>query len=482
MSIRVQTPAIRVDHPAPGPPPPTRDIAAVPLAAVLRGLSHALDLTEGHPRGHAARSCRIGRRIADALGLPAADRVELEQALLLKDAGCSSNAPVVYDLFGGDDQAVKRAVWLHDWRRLPEQLSYAWEYVGRGGSLVAKFRRLGRFALIGPRTSGERIFTVRCERGATIAGLIGLSPRVADAIRAMDEHWDGGGYPYGLRGTETPLFARIIGLAQVMEIFWGDGGPVAAVRVARERVGRWFDPALVETLHAFEHDQTFWDGLDADDEQPAPLGASAFPSLGVDAGCLDRIADAFALIIDAKSPFTFDHSRRVAAYAHALNVALGAEGVDPVRLRHAALLHDIGKLTVPNRVLDKPGALDADEWALVRQHPVFTSSILQGVPLFEEFADDAANHHEWMNGRGYSRGLSGADLSTTARILAVADVVDALAADRPYRRGMPTEKVHAILCDERGTHLDDGCVSVCGPDLIEGVTSRLVPGSVQQVA
>ena len=106
------------------------------LSGVLEGLSHALDLTEGHPRGHAARSSLIGLRIGRALGLSPTEQTELLYALLLKDAGCSSNAPVVHDLFGGADQEVKRAVWMRDWRRVPQQLSYAWEYIGKGLSLI----------------------------------------------------------------------------------------------------------------------------------------------------------------------------------------------------------------------------------------------------------------------------------------------------------------------------------------------------------
>ena len=213
---------------------------------MLEGLSHALDLTEGHPRGHAARSSLIGLRIGRALGLSPAEQTELLYALLLKDAGCSSNAPVVHDLFGGSDQEVKRAVWLRDWRRVPQQLSYAWEHIGKGSTFVAKLRLLGRLAMLGPRGSGERIFTVRCERGAEIARMIGFSERVPAAIRAMDEHWDGGGYPYGLRVDSVPLFARIIGLAQVMEIFWDEagadaragGGPRAQRPLVRSRSRR----------------------------------------------------------------------------------------------------------------------------------------------------------------------------------------------------------------------------------------------------
>jgi putative nucleotidyltransferase with HDIG domain len=438
------------------------------ISDVLGGLSHALDLTEGHPRGHAARTCRIGLRIAQAIGMSPADRTELRYALLLKDAGCSSNAQVVYDLFGGDDQEVKRAVWLRDWRRVPQQIAYAWEYIGRGSRMVAKMRRLGRFARLGPRGSGERIFTVRCERGAQIARMIGLSHRVADAIRSMDEHWDGGGYPYGLRGDATPVFARIIGLAQVMEIFWGDGGPEHALQVARDRCGRWFDPALVDALRDLEVDDDFWAGLgEATFDAEAHGHVAQELEMAADDARLDLIADAFALIIDAKSPFTFDHSRRVARYAVAINSHLGDCAVDVGRLHRAGLLHDLGKLTVPNRILDKPGKLDAEEWTVIRKHPAYTLSVLERVPVFEEFAADAANHHEWIDGKGYCLGLTGSALSMTARILAVADVVDALSADRPYREGMAPDRVRAILTSESGTHFDEMCVAACSADLID---------------
>jgi putative nucleotidyltransferase with HDIG domain len=450
------------------PKPPA---ARLRLSGVLAGLSHALDLTEGHPRGHATRTCRIGLRLGEALQLSPADQTELLYALLLKDAGCSSNAPIVYDLFGGADQEVKRAVWLRDWRRVPEQLAYAFEYIGRGARTVAKLRKLGRFALLGRRGSGERIFTVRCERGAQIARMIGLPERVAQAILSMDEHWDGGGYPYGLRHERVPLFGRIIGLAQVMEIFWEQGGPEHALRVARERRGRWFDPSVVDALTNFDRDTTFWRAL-GDDLSTGWTAISDELEIEANDERLDRIADAFALIIDAKSPYTVDHSRRVAQYAVAINDRLGADGVDGVRLRRAGLLHDIGKLTVPNSILDKPDKLTAQEWAIVKQHPAYTLSVLEKVPSFEQFAVDAANHHEWIDGKGYCRGLTSADLSSTARILAVADVVDALTADRPYRKGMPADRVRSILMSETGSHFDGQCVEACPSDLIEHSIDR----------
>jgi putative nucleotidyltransferase with HDIG domain len=456
---------------------------ALRVSTVLEGLSHALDLTEGHPRGHATRTALIGLRLGRALNLHPGQQADLLYALLLKDAGCSSNAALVCDLFGGCDQDVKHAVWLRDWRRVPEQIAHAMEYIGRGRSIVARMRQFGRFALRGAQGGGTEIFTVRCERGAQIASMIGLSQTVVDAIRAMDEHWDGGGYPYRLRRDRTPLLARVIGLAQVVEIFWAEGGPARAIEVAQERRGRWFDPALVDALLDAARSPAFWAGLeDARLDRDLLTLVPAGLEIPADDALLDRIADAFALIIDAKSNYTFEHSRRVARYAIAINDRLGPIGVDPVRLRRAALLHDLGKLTVPNSILDKPGPLDRDERAIVEQHTAHTLTLLRRVPVFSQFADDAANHHEWIDGRGYCRGLSGEALSMTARILAVADVLDALTSDRPYQARLPVERVRALLARDAGTHFDERCVAACSGDLLDEIGSAAPARLPQLVA
>jgi len=440
----------------------------VRLSTVFEGLSNALDMTEGHPRGHATRSALIGLRLGRALKFSPRDQTDLLYALLLKDAGCSANAALVCDLFGGQsDQEVKRAVWMRDWRKVPEQIRYAFQYIEKGGSLMARLRRFGHFAVRHAHGDNTQVFAVRCERGANIARMIGLPERVAEAIRAMDEHWDGGGYPYGHKRDRTPLLARVIGLAQVAEIFWSEGGPEAAIAVARDRRGRWFEPTLVDAfVHAAAHDG-FWAGLeDARLERDLLTLVPADLELALDATVLDRIADAFALIIDAKSPFTADHSRRVSQYASAINERLGTV-VDPVRLRRAGLLHDIGKLSVPNRILDKPGRLDLDERQTIQQHTTHTLSLLEHVPIFFEFADDAANHHEWIDGHGYSRGLAGDQLTPTARILAVADVLDAVTSDRPYQARMPVEKVQSLFTRESGTHFDEACVDACLGGVLE---------------
>lgn len=414
------------------------------VSEVLAGLSHALDITEGHPRGHAARSCLIGMRISRAIGLPAQDQADLFYALLLKDAGCSSNAARVHQLFGGNDHEAKRAVWLQDWRQFHHQLAYALRYSGRG---EPPWRRLMRLGGLARRPEiGRELFQIRCHRGAEIARDLGLSESAARAIHSMDEHWDGGGHPEGLSGEQIPILARIIGLAQVLEIFALDGGPARALDVARRRRGRWFDPALVDALRAFERDGKFWAGLVSEDERT--LLASAEPqqaAIIADDARLDGIADAFASVIDAKSPYTSDHSVRVAGFAEVIARQLGVEGAEAVRVRRAALLHDIGKLGVPNSILDKAGPLTPAEWTIVRRHPLHTFDVLDRVPVFRDLAADAAAHHEMLDGSGYHLGLTADRLSTTARILAVADRADALLADRPYRKGLERGEVLRML-------------------------------------
>jgi len=418
---------------------------------MLSGLSYALDLTEGHSQGHASRSCLIGMRIGRTLGLPSADLSNLFYALLLKDAGCSSNSARVFQLFGGDDQSAKRGAWLRYWRKLRERLAYVLDYAEPNGTLFERVRRFAVLAAKGP-ASRRMLFEVRCERGAEIARTLGFSKRTSEAIRSMDEHWDGGGYPDGLRHEQIPVLARIVGLAQAVEIFASEEGAARAVTVAKQRRGSWFDPAMVDAFVGAASDPKLWEecmapGLDETVAKSEPEGRE----ISADEARLNDIAVAFSWVIDAKSPYTYHHSERVADFAVAIGKRLGQTAADTTRLRRAGLLHDIGKLSVPNRILDKPGTLTPKEWEVVN---------LQRVPIFGELAFDASAHHERMDGRGYFRNLTGDMLSPQARILACADQLDALSAERPYRGKLPPEKVLAIMREERGKGLWPEAVDV----------------------
>lgn len=436
-----------------------------PISAVLSGLSAALDITEGHPRGHAARTCLIAMRLADAMRLSPEESSDLFYAALLKDAGCSANAERVYQMFGGpDEHETKRAVWLRDWRKLDQKVRYALEWVEPEGDFLARVRQFLRLAAIGPKAERE-LFEIRCARSAAIARALGMSEATAQAVHLMDEHWDGGGHPQGVSGERIPIAARIIGLSQVVEIFWGVAGPERALEMASQRRGRWFDPELVDCLQAISS-PALWASLEAPDLN-AVVAAAEPAERAIDAtdARLDQIATAFAWVIDAKSSFTFEHSDRVSLIAHGMAERLGFSAEQQTRLRRAALLHDIGKLAVPNAILDKPGKLTPAEWAIVKQHPEHTLNVLRRVPIFEELAEDAANHHERLDGRGYFRGLTAAQLTPTARVLAVADVADALMSARPYREAMPPDQVMGLIEQGRATEFCPDCVDVLGVTL-----------------
>src|SRR3954464_6329449 len=216
------------------------------LSEVISALSYALDVTEAQPMGHAVRSCAIGMRIGEEIGLDDDTRSSLFYALLLKDAGCSSNAAKLSALFGADDFELKRARKLTNHLRPFEALKYTVRY--------ARTRSLG--AIVRSGAEGARDMTeLRCERGAEIARMIELTESTAEAIKALDEHWDGNGYPYGLAGDAIPLLGRIVCLAQTVEVFFAAAGPRAVFDVAADPRGTWVAPALLGAARAPPRDR-----------------------------------------------------------------------------------------------------------------------------------------------------------------------------------------------------------------------------------
>ena len=173
---------------------------------------------------------------------------------------------------------------------------------------------------------------------------------------------------------------------------------------------------------------------------------------------IENICQAFAEIIDAKSPFTYRHSTGVAEAAVAISRQLSLSEQDTTFMRRAALLHDIGKLGVPNTILEKPGPLDAAEWDVVKQHPYYSYEILRRISGFEQLSEVAASHHEKLDGTGYYRHYGAEQLSLQSRILVVSDIFDALHAKRPYRDAMPLEKVFGIIQKDAPRALDAQCV------------------------
>ncbi|MDQ2889261.1 MAG: HD domain-containing protein [Gemmatimonadota bacterium] len=427
--------------------------ARVNLSEVLSALSCALDLTEGQAIGHTMRSCLIGMRLGHEIGLSPNDRASLYYALLLKDAGCSSNAARLCQLFGTDDLELKPRMRQVDRQNRFSLAIQTARSVSMAGHIPDKIRHFIGVA----RSDGimKEVMALRCERGADIAMRLGFPQATADAVRHLDEHWNGRGHPNGLAGPAIPVMSRIANLAQVVDVFHQRNGLPAALQVARARSGSWFDPALVDRLLSWRHEQSWWKRLKSTDPTSEVVAAEPASHVRwVSDDDLNVIARAFADIIDAKSPYTYAHSRNVAAYALGIARQMHLDEATQRRVYRAGLLHDIGKLGVSNSILDKPGRLTESERTSVERHPFFTWEVLSRVPAFRDFAWAAALHHERLDGTGYPWHLSGNRLDVTARILCVADVYEALTADRPYRGPLSWDAAYGILSEGRGRAFD----------------------------
>lgn len=438
------------------------------FSEVLSALSLALDLVEGQPEGHVVRSCYIGMVIGERLGLDEDQRSALFYALLLKDAGCSSNASKMAALFDADDLEAKRKVKTVDWTSLPHAVLYAARTISPQGSMWDRTRRFLIFGAQSQRAS-RQLIEIRCERGADITRMIGFPEETAQAVRNLDEHWDGAGYPDGLAGEEIPLLARICGLAQTAEVFYSEYGSARAEEIIAARRKRWFDPDLADAFLAEAREGNVWERLGSPNfSQALSRMEPSDRTLLATPGRLDLVAHAFSRIIDAKSPFTYEHSEGVARVAVTISKRMGFEGEELRDQMRAGLLHDIGKLGVSSRILDKPGKLTEEEFARVKEHPEMSRDILSRVAPFENIVERCANHHEKLDGSGYPRGLTAEDLDLPTRILTVADIFDALSKDRPYRPGMPLEKTLAILDEESGDKLCPESVAVLKALISEG--------------
>ncbi len=171
-----------------------------------------------------------------------------------------------------------------------------------------------------------------------------------------------------------------------------------------------------------------------------------------------RNLEALARAIDARDPYTFEHSARVAAISQELAEGMNLPEADLVVLRRAGLLHDVGKIGVSDKILAKAGPLNDEEWASIRRHPVIGYEMLKDVPFLQPSLDPIRHHHERWDGDGYPDGLKGAAISQLARIVTLADAFDAMTSDRPYRKGFSFEFAARSIVSEASRQFDPAVV------------------------
>lgn len=281
--------------------------------------------------------------------------------------------------------------------------------------------------------------------------------RKKDVILYHHEHYDGSGF-FGVSGREIPLYSRVILLADRVAIQYASGYTSDQIVEQINREARIFDPVVRAAFVEMSRYVEFWLGMDDMFVQTSLVAMLPKVSREMDFQKIRTISQIFSNIIDAKSPFTGSHSRGISEKVGTICRYYEFDDTSYWKMRIAADLHDIGKLAVPNEILDKPGKLNGKEFRVIQSHPFYTRKILEMINGFEDITNWASNHHEKLDGSGYPYGIGENKLDFNSRILACVDIYQALTEDRPYRRGMAHKDAVQIMEKMAQNHLIESAV------------------------
>jgi len=288
-----------------------------------------------------------------------------------------------------------------------------------------------------------------CIKGCSLVSSTQTLSTVDTIIRCHHDNWCGNNSS-GLAKNAIPLTSRIIHLVDRLDVLIKPGIHILDQRAdilkrLQTDEGTTFDPDLVALLYEISRTESFWLQLVSPwlHESLASLPLWQPSPLKIDE--LIDLSNLFAGVIDHKSPFTHRHSQGVSMVATLLAEHAGLAELDVALITVAALLHDIGKMSVPESILEKPGPLTVSEMNWIKQHTYYTFQILQPLSPSTLIPQWAAYHHEKLNGQGYPFGYGAPGLDTPARIIAIADIFSALYEDRPYRAGLKWEEAIKIL-------------------------------------
>jgi HD-GYP domain-containing protein (c-di-GMP phosphodiesterase class II) len=313
-----------------------------------------------------------------------------------------------------------------------------------GASTFEEKAQLGIFELEGSYD--------HCTRGHWLMELSPLLKPLSKILLCHHDRWDGKNET-GLVGEDIPLASRIIHISDRVDVLIDEGKYIlhqseAILDQIKGLAGVVFDPHLVEVLQKLAQKESFWLDLTSGQYEKILASRVGDHNKTINLEELLGIGEVFARIIDGKSRFTHRHSRLVSAVAGHMAMLVGYSNAKCQAIQVAGLLHDLGKLAVPEKILEKPGRLTDEEYKVIKAHTYHTYRILDMVRGFEEINEWASYHHECLHGKGYPFGIGGGNLSAEARMMAVSDIFAALVEERPYRRGLPRGKVEKILLEK----------------------------------
>ena len=425
------------------------------LAELLAALSLATDLAHQVPAESALKDALLSVAFARHLGLQGSDLSDVYYLALLYHLGCTVVAEEHGRVAGGDDGSLRRALSEPDYTDRMQVLRLVVTEVGNALPALDRVKAVATFMTTG-RAYMLSAHNAICEASGRMADRLGAGPRVSKALLEVFARWDGKVFP--LPPAEgVSLIARITHLVHVAQVHAIAGGPTAAARVVRKRRGGEFDPKLADVFspicsELFRQlpDGSVWEQALEAEPQPHRL---------VPQSHLEEVTLTIADFTDIKSPLTLGHSRRVGKLAEAAGASLGLDTKDLEPLRHSGYVHDLGNVSVPQRVWMKDGPLNRPEQEAVRLHPYHTERILSASRSLRPHGALAGAHHERQDGSGYHRGVGAASLPLAARILAAAEVYQALLEERSWRPGFEEAAAAGMLVEQANSgKLDRGAV------------------------
>ncbi len=413
------------------------------LAELIGTLSLATDLGLGLEQEHMLRQCRIAMLLGEEIDAPAEVRGSAYYIGLLAWVGCTADSHELATGFG-DDISLRRDTYETELAGT-KALAYMLKKAGSDRSLLGRTGR--RITVLATRGSEMRdALASHCAIASTLAQRLGLGPDVSEPLRDVFERWDGRGQPSGLKRDAIPLAVRLVQIADIAEVHHHQGGLELARAVIRDRSGGQFDPELAA---AFDRSaERIFGQLDDELTWEQVLDSEPTPWQFLSGSELDAGLEAFADFVDLKSPWFIGHSRRFSQMVEAAGRQAGLPDDEVLDLRRAALLHDIGRIGVPNSTWDRPGELSPAERERVRLSPYLTERVLAHSEGLSGLARLASCHQERVDGSGYPRGRDGSSLSPAERLFAAADSYTAMRESRPYREALTPEQASEQLRKE----------------------------------
>ena len=378
------------------------------LNEFLMALSFTLDFVEidilGVTSNHGKRTAYISLRIAKELGMSSEELHDIVSFAMLHDNGVSEKS-------------------LHD-------------------------RSLGDSSI--DTKSVERV-REHCTIGEDNVSKYPFLTDIKNVIKYHHENYDGTGL-FRLIGDEIPLMSQIIRLADMIEVnFHLEDYDVnmhnKLLAFITEKNGQTFSFKVVSAFINIASDQAFWRNLKDDLIDKALKTEVPQYSMELSFEEIRKITGVFSKIIDSKSEYTQRHSRELSNKTAIMADYYKLPLDETMKLVIAADLHDIGKLAVPNHILDSPNKLTADEFNIIKKHTYYTRLALQEIKGFEEITEWASNHHEKLNGKGYPYSKTYQELDFNSRLIACLDIYEALTEERPYRKSLEHKEAMKILYD-----------------------------------